>query len=299
LAIERSIFRLPRDGVGTVAGDDVRGFQSFPVGQDRGRLNNPFVTLVAPDSFTNGAVCHKTPRAQLRGSWIAADPLGGTGYQGLPHRRALGRDKEVILRRPLEGNVVDFRPFSLIDPFANRPLQSAQVFVVAGWGVRRFAHAQQNPLAVFFYMNIAVAGLAGRRTVRGDNGRYPILDGRLRRDEAHRIYVDAQLQAFVLGEEILERIFNGGASLQLAPVEIHVIAILRPKGRHGFGVTFFKGLGERLRILVQRCRLLCIAMRCLVGLGFLGLDVESAEGCRAADRNKKNNERLFVVHGFC
>jgi hypothetical protein len=29
------------------------------------------------------------------------------------------------------------------------------------------------------------------------------------------------------------------------------------------------------------------------------LDVESAEGCRAADRNKKNNERLFVVHGFC
>ena len=54
------------------------------------------------DSFTDGAVCHKTPRAHLRGSWIPTDPLRGTGYQGIPHRHILGRDKEVILRRPLE-----------------------------------------------------------------------------------------------------------------------------------------------------------------------------------------------------
>jgi hypothetical protein len=49
LAIERSILRLPRNGIGIVARDDVRGHQFLSVGQDRIRLNDPLVTLVAPD----------------------------------------------------------------------------------------------------------------------------------------------------------------------------------------------------------------------------------------------------------
>jgi hypothetical protein len=89
LAIERSILRLPRDCVGTVAGDDVRGREFLPVGQGRVCLDNPLVTRIAPGVLADGAVCHKTPRAYLRGGWIPTDPLRSTRYQGVSHRRVL------------------------------------------------------------------------------------------------------------------------------------------------------------------------------------------------------------------
>src|SRR5580692_10429275 len=89
LAIERSILRLPRDCVGAVAGDDVRGREFLPVGQGRVCLDNPLVTLAAPGILADGAVCHKTPRADLGSSWIPSDPLRSTRYQGVLHRHVL------------------------------------------------------------------------------------------------------------------------------------------------------------------------------------------------------------------
>jgi hypothetical protein len=198
LPIERSIFRLPRNCVGTAPGDDVRGYQFFAVGQDCVRLDNPLVTLIAPNSFADAAVSLKTPRAHLRCGGVPADPLRNARHQVILHCHGLGRDDEVTLRRPLESNVVDFRSASLIDPFANSPFQPTQALIVAGRSVRRFAHALENPLTVLFHMNVGVAGLAGRRFVRRDDRRRPVLDCHVRREEADRIHVDTQLQAFVL-----------------------------------------------------------------------------------------------------
>ena len=47
-------------------------------------------------------------------------------------RLGLRRADKVTLRRPLESNVVDFGAVSLIDPFANGPIQPAQALVIAG-----------------------------------------------------------------------------------------------------------------------------------------------------------------------
>src|SRR4029077_15134816 len=158
--------------------------------------------------------------------------------------------------------MVNFRPVSFINPFANSPLQSAQVFVVARRSVRSFAHALQNPLSVLFYMDVAVAGLVGRRAVRGDDGRRPVLNGRVRSDEAYRIDVNAQFQALVLCEEILEPIFYGGAALQTATSEIHIIAVLGPKGGHGLGVAFLKGINERLGVIKNGFFVPLLLIRC-------------------------------------
>ena len=57
-------------------------------------------------------------------------------------------------------------------------------------------------------MDVGVAGLVGRRAIRWDDGRRPVLNGHVRCDEAHRIHVDAQFQALVFREEILECIFD-------------------------------------------------------------------------------------------
>jgi hypothetical protein len=47
-------------------------------------------------------------------------------------RLGLRRADRVTLRRPLESNEVDFGAVSLIDPFANGPIQPARALVVVG-----------------------------------------------------------------------------------------------------------------------------------------------------------------------
>jgi hypothetical protein len=67
--------------------------------------------------------------------------------------------------------------------------------------------------------------------------------------KAHRLYIDAQLQALVLFEELLERFLDGGAALQMTTVEIHVIAVLRPKRGDSFRGSFLKGINECLGVI--------------------------------------------------
>jgi len=98
-------------------------------------------------------------------------------------------------------------------------------------------------------MNVGVAGVAWRCAVRRDEGRNPVLNGYVWRNEADRMDVDSQLHAFVLCEEILEGTFDGGTPLRTATGEIHKFAVFGPKAGHGSGVAFLKGINERLGVI--------------------------------------------------
>jgi hypothetical protein len=125
----------------------------------------------------------------------------------------------------------------------------AQVFIVAGRSVWRLANALQNPLAVFLDMNVGLAVLAERFAVWGDEGGYPVLNGQVWRDKADRPNVDSELHAFVLCEEILEGIFDGGTPFQTATVEFHKFAVFGLKAGQGSSVVFLKGINERLGVI--------------------------------------------------
>src|ERR1700738_3654316 len=52
-----------------------------------------------------------------------------------------------------------------------------------------------------------------------------------------------------LGEEVLKVFLDGRPSIEHAPGEIDVIAVLRPEGRHRFGVALLESFDEGLRRL--------------------------------------------------
>jgi hypothetical protein len=104
-------------------------------------------------------------------------------------------------------------------------------------------HALQNPLPALFNMNVGVAAWLGGEPSGGITDEVPssmATSGVTKRTD----YIDAQLEALVLFEEFLERILDGGAALQMATVEIHVIAVLGPEHGNRFGVAFLKGINE-------------------------------------------------------
>jgi hypothetical protein len=84
-SLPSSVRSLPRNCAGTSAGDDVGGYQFLAVRQDCDRLDNPLVTLVAPNSFADAAVSLKTPRAYLRCGGVPADPLRNARHQVILH----------------------------------------------------------------------------------------------------------------------------------------------------------------------------------------------------------------------
>jgi hypothetical protein len=55
-------------------------------------------------------------------------------------------------------------------------------------------------------MNVVVAGVAGRCALRGDEGRYPVLNGYAWRNEADRIHVDTSSDSSRLTATVIRRL---------------------------------------------------------------------------------------------
>jgi hypothetical protein len=92
----------------------------------------------------------------------------------------------------------------IFHPLANDPLQPPQVFVVARWHIRRLANADQRPLPILLHEEITIAGATRGGSIGREDCRGPILHSRVRGWEFQRSDLNAQLQALVLGKEVLE-----------------------------------------------------------------------------------------------
>src|SRR5262249_7115182 len=100
--------------------------------------------------------------------------------------------------------------------------------------------------------------------------------------------VDAQLQALVLREEILERLFDGLAPLQVLACLDGVVAISSPEGGQGLGIALVKRLDEGLRVLRDGGLVFGITFA-LVGRGRPGAAAEKHGGdCQEAEQSRSH-----------
>ena len=268
---------LPAHGVGVQAGEDVGRGQLLAVGPHTGRLDYPLLAVLAPCALAEAAGRFERPRADVLAERVPADPLrAAADGEVLEGGRERGQ-QEILAFGPCERDAGRLTLVGCRLPVAGKPVQLAQMFVIARGRIGSIPNAAQEPLAVFLDVNDAVAGPTGRTTVRRQDGRGPVLNGHVRRHEAQGSDVDAELEALVLREQLLEDFLDGLASLQLATGLVHVIAVGGPERCQGLGVALVEGLDEGLGLLQQG--FLILALR----LFFPGLQGTAGQAGQQAD----------------